>query len=131
MNMAWPIRFGTLLCIVSAMFGADRWPGALVDVKCYSALERNVNPTDTETAVDRDRSSEIRYCAPTSRTKSFGVVQQDATSLDFDAIGNTRAAELVRKIGKKSWLLVTVAGKLSGHVIKVDSISAAETGNNR
>jgi hypothetical protein len=62
--------------------------------------ERNVNPTDTETYVDRDRNLEIRYCHRDSKTKSFAVVTADGQSFELDSGGNAKAAELVRKPAK-------------------------------
>jgi hypothetical protein len=97
----------------------------LVDSKCYDAEQRNVNPTDTLTNVDRDGNREVRYCSPDLKTKSFAVVQSDGPSLQLDSAGNAKAAELVRKTGKKSRLNVAVTGEISRSTITVDSISMA------
>jgi hypothetical protein len=112
----------SLSCVLS--FGAT-WSGVLVDSKCYDAAERNVNPTDTLTNVDRDGNREVRYCSPSARTKSFAVVQSDGPSLKLDSAGNAKAAELVRNIGKKSPLAVAITGEIKRDTIKVDSISIA------
>ncbi|HLG95452.1 MAG TPA: hypothetical protein VKX49_03970 [Bryobacteraceae bacterium] len=119
-------RLGALLCVASGLAGIETWSGALVDGKCYAAEERNVNPTVTLTAVDRDRGQEIRYCSPNAKTKTFALVERDSTRFDLDAGGNAKAAELVRKSGKKPLFLVTVTGELNGHTITVDTISAGE-----
>ncbi len=112
-----------LLCLSPVLSFAGSWSGSLVDSKCYDALERNVNPTDTLYNVDRDGYREIRYCSPTTKTKYFAVVPFDGPSLKLDPAGNTKAAELVRQIGKKSHLIVAVTGEPIKNTIKVDSIS--------
>jgi hypothetical protein len=119
------IRLAALLCLSSALSFPATWSGVLVDVKCYAAMERNVNPTDTQANVNRDRNQEIRYCAPSAKTKSFGVVQSDGVSFAFDAMGNAKAADLVRKTASKSRLGVAVNGEMNKNTIVVDSISFA------
>ena len=74
------------------------------------------------TYVDRDRSYEIRYCSP---TKSFAIVPSDGQSFRLDAAGNAKASALVRKIGKKQFIPVTIAGELNAKAIRVSSISSA------
>jgi hypothetical protein len=96
-----------------------------VNSKCYAAEERNVNPTDTETHVDRDGNLEIRYCRPRAKTKSFAIVTPDGQSFELDSAGNAKAAELVRQSGKKSRYDVAVVGGISKHTIQVESISLA------
>jgi hypothetical protein len=105
---------------------ARTWSGDLVDAKCYAAEERNVNPTDTETAVDRDRGFEIRYCAPQAKTKTFALVEPDGGSLDLDPAGNAKASQLVQATGKEHFVPVVVSGDMAGKAIRVDSISAAK-----
>jgi hypothetical protein len=117
------MRFATLLFLSSTFSFAGSWAGALVDSKCYAAEERNVNPTDTLTSVDRDRNSEIRYCSPRTKTKSFAIVLPEGTALKLDAAGDAKAAELVRATGKKSLFNVAVTGERDKNTIKVDSIS--------
>jgi hypothetical protein len=119
------IRLTALFCLSSALSFAEVWSGALVDSKCYAALERNVNPTDTLTNVDHDGNLEIRYCAPRPKTKSFSVVQADGTILSFDSAGNVKATELVRITGKRSRFFVAVTGDRSGDTVRVDSIAVA------
>ena len=67
-------RLAFLLSVSSVFSFAGAWSGALVDSKCYASIERNVNPTDTLTSVDRDKNLEIRYCSPSAKTKSFALV---------------------------------------------------------
>jgi hypothetical protein len=121
--MALTMRFAASLCLLPALSFAGSWSGALVDSKCFDAEERNVNPTDTLTNVDRDMNREIRYCSPSAKTKSFAVVPSDGPSLKLDSAGNAKAAELVRKSGRKSVLAVAITGEMSKNIITVDSIS--------
>jgi len=115
------------LVILFAVSGfAATWSGWMVDSKCYGAEERNVNPNDTQTAVDRDIGYEIRYCTPTHKTKYFAIVDEAATRLKFDAAGNAKAAELVKNFTKKRGLLVTVTGQLVKNTIHVDSVSPVQ-----
>ena len=104
---------------------AEDWKGILVDSKCYGAEERNVNPTETLTAVDRDRNQEIRYCSPNAKTKTFAIIVPDGRDLRLDSGGDAKAADLVRKIGKRSMLEVSITGGVNGRKLRVDSISPA------
>jgi len=120
---ALPIRLAASLCLSSALtFGAS-WSGTLVDSQCFDAEERNVNPTDTLTHVDLDQNSEICYCSPSAKTKSFALVQSDGVSFKLDTAGNAEVAELVRQTAKKSPLAVTITGETNKSAIKVDTIS--------
>lgn len=119
------IRLGALACLSAALGFAGTWSGDLVDSKCYTSEVNNRNPSDTDTFVDTDRGYEIRYCAPNAKTKSFAIVQPDGVSLPLDTAGNTQAAELVQKTGKKSVFPVAVTGKEEKGTIQVDSISLA------
>ena len=114
-----------LLCLASAPSFAGSWSGWLVDAKCYAALERNKSPTDTLNYVDRDKNHELRYCEPNAKTRSFALVERNGLSFNLDAGGNAKAAELVRRAGKKSIAEVTVAGEMTTDTVKVDSISMA------
>ena len=108
-----------------ALAFAEDWKGILVDSKCYGAEERNVNPTDTLTSVDRDRNQEIRYCSPNAKTKTFAIILPDGRDLRLDSGGDAKAADLVRKIGKRSMLEVSITGGVNGRKLRVDSISPA------
>ena|ERR1700680_4656331 len=116
---------GASFCLASSLGFGENWSGALVDPKCFEALERNANPTDTLIHVDRDTNQEIRYCSPDAKTKLFGIVEQDGTISWFDSAGNAKAAKLVRTTHKKDRFDVVVMGEMSGKTIKVDSISVA------
>lgn len=117
------LRFAALFSLSAALCLAETWSGPLVDSKCYGAVQRNVNPTDTQTYVDRDIGSEIRYCAPTHKTKYFAIVGEYGTRLKLNDTGNAKAAELVRNVNKRQMLQVAVTGQMVGKEIKVDSIS--------
>jgi hypothetical protein len=123
--MAPTLRVAALLAFSAAFGFAEEWSGSLVDSKCYASAERNVNPTDTLTNVDRDGNREIRFCSPSSKTKSFMVVRFDGPSVNLDAAGNARASELVRTNRKTRPFFVTISGQMVGEVFKLDSISAA------
>ena len=117
------MRFFILLLLAATPGFANTWSGFLVDSKCYAAQERNVNPKDSQPHVDRDMGLQIQYCFPRPKTKSFAVVQDDWSSLEFDSSGNTKAGELVQKTAKREFMRVVVSGQLNQHTITVDSIS--------
>jgi len=121
--MALRVRFAALVCLASTPGFAGSWSGALVDSKCFDSEERNVNPTDTLTNVDRDRGLEIRFCSPNGKTKAFAVVERDGPSFKLDVGGNTKAAELVHKAGKKAYYIVAVTGEMTKNTVTVDSLS--------
>ena len=102
---------------------AETWTGYLVDSKCYASEEQNVDPHDTETLVDRDKDLEIRMCTPNAHTKLFAVVVEDWTSFPFDAAGNAKAAELVRALGKRRSIRVSVTGERQKKTVNVDSLA--------
>ena len=54
--MAFAIRLAALLCLLCALSFGGSWRGTLVDSGCFGSEERNVNPTDTLTSVDRDEN---------------------------------------------------------------------------
>jgi hypothetical protein len=121
------IACAALLTMAAApVLAARSWSGFLVSSDCYAAEERNVNPTDTETYVNRDRDFEVRYCSPNAKTKSFTLVDHDGLSYTLDAAGNAKAAEIVRRTGKKRLLEVSVIGEAGENVIQVTSISTAK-----
>jgi hypothetical protein len=120
------IAFATLMGLTAAPGFAQSTTGFLVDSDCYESLERNVNPWDTNTYVDRDRDWEVRYCSPNRKTKSFTLVNHDGLSFKLDPAGNAKAAELLGSARKKSVLEVSVTGEMSKDAIKVSSISKAK-----
>jgi hypothetical protein len=122
--MALTLRIVALLALSVALGFAESWSGSLVDSKCYASRERNVNPTDTLTNVDRDGNEEIRFCSPSSKTRSFAVVKSDGRGLNLDSAGNAKAAELVRTSRKRRPFSVAITGEMVGEAIRVDSISA-------
>jgi hypothetical protein len=124
-SMALTLRVTVLVCLSCGLSYAENWTGALVDSKCYEFRERNVNPTDTMTYVDRDTRQEILYCSANAKTKTFAIVLREGPSFRLDAPGNAEAAQLVRSAGKRSLLIVVVTGAHSKSTIQVDSISIA------
>jgi len=119
------MRLSALIFVASELsFGAS-WRGALVDSRCFKSEEHNVNPNDTLTNVDRDRNWEVRFCSPRAKSKSFAFVDADGLSFQLDSEGNRKAAELVRKTGKRDLYLVVVSGEKSGNKLMVDSIAVS------
>jgi len=116
------VRFTILAMLPAVIAGAETLSGVLVDADCYAAMERNVNPRDTLTSVDRDRDFEIRYCRPGSKTTSFKLVDHDGQSVNLDAGGNSLAAEIVQKLQKGSIPRVSITGRKEKEKIKVESI---------
>lgn len=114
------------LCFATSLaFGAS-WRGLPVDANCYAAEQRNHNPTDTSTAVDEDKGQMVRYCAPKTKTKSYGIVGEDGNLYRLDPAGDAKAADLVRNVGKKRMLEVAVSGTRHDQVIQTDSIEPAK-----
>jgi hypothetical protein len=128
--MAPTLRIAVLLAFSAAFGFAEQRSGSLVDSKCYASEERNVNPTDTLTSVDRDGNREIRFCSPSAKTKSFALVHFDGRTVNLDSAGNAKASELVRinrlrTNHKTRPFFVTISGEMVGEAFRVDSISAA------
>lgn len=117
-------RLVALVVLSCAGVFAETWSGPLVDSKCYGAEQRNVNPTDTQTYVDRDIGYGIRYCSPNHKTKYFAIVGAYGERLKLDPAGNAQAAVLVRNVKKGRQIEVTVTGQMEGHQINVKSLSA-------
>ena len=120
--MAHFTRLTASLFLLAALSFAGTWSGSLVDSKCYASEQRNVNPTDTLTLVDRDQNLAIRYCSAKSKTKSFAIVQHNGVSLQLDIEGNAKAAALVQKSRKRSPFAVDFTGEILGTRVKLDSI---------
>lgn len=123
--MVFVARSAVLLALFGGPAFSGSWPGSLVDAKCYAALERNVNPNDTLSAVDRDRVREIRYCSPKVKTKTFAFVDHDGLFFQLDSAGNAKASEFVRNAGRHPFFPVVINGEKSKDIITVDAISAA------
>lgn len=121
MKLTIPLALLFSLSVLSCF--SETWSGMLVNAKCYAAEQRNVNPLDTETAVDTDKGFEIRYCTPKPKTKSFAIVRPDGRALRFDSAGDAKAAAYVQSAGKQRLYEVTVTGEMSGKRIQVASIT--------
>ena len=116
-----------LVLLSAGMSFAGTWSGALVDAKCWGFRERNIDPRDTLTFVDRDRNLEISLCTPGRKTSVFAIVPPDGVSLALDAAGNAKAAELIRTtVSRKPLIQVNVTGEVDKQTIAVASISAAK-----
>jgi hypothetical protein len=107
--------------LLASLTSADTLTGYLVDANCYDREERNTRPVDRDTNHDRDY--EIRACVPSSKTKTFEIVDRNGQSLKLDATGAAQAAELLKQPGAKRPFQVTVTGSRSGDTFKTDSIS--------
>lgn len=123
--MKFTIPLTLLLAFSAATAFAETWSGMLVDSRCYASERRNVNPTDTETAVDTDKGYEIRYCTPKPKTTSFAIVRSDGRALRFDAAGDAKASAYVQSAGKRRMYDVAVTGEMNGKRIQVESILPA------
>lgn len=117
------LRLIVVSIFVSAAAFPATWSGVLVDSKCYAAEERNVNPHDSLTAVDRDKYQEFWYCSPTKKTRLFAVVQNDGAVVPLDPATNPKIEELVRQAGKQSPFAVIVIGERTDRLVRVDTIS--------
>ena len=118
------MRIFALFCLSAAVGFAGSWSGFLVNENCYSSMERNKNPNDTEGYVDRDRGFEIRYCSPNAKTKAFALVLDDGETLKLDSGGNAKVEELVKNAGKKRYFPVDVTGEQAKEIVRVETISA-------
>ena len=117
------LRLAIVVCFASPAAFPATWSGVLVDSKCYAAEERNVDPHDTLTNVDRDKYQEFWYCSPNKKTRSFGVVQDDGTMVRLDPAANAKVEEVVRQAGKQTPFAVTVTGERTDRLVKVETIS--------
>ena len=117
------MRLMAAFCLLSGLALAGDWRGALVDAKCYDAEQRNVNPTNADFWVNRDRGMEVWYCAPKKKTNFFEIVDYDGHIYKFDSAGNSKAAQLLQTTGKKSSYFVDVTGLISRNTIAVQSIA--------
>jgi hypothetical protein len=112
-----------VLLTSTASFGAETWRGYLIDSKCYEIEEQNVPAWYTLGSAGRDKDLEIKMCAPTPKTKSFGVVLRNWELLRFDPGGNAKASEFIRNSGNKQVYLVEVTGEMEKKALKVDAIA--------
>ena len=116
------LRVGSLLGLASLTCLAENWTGMLVDSSCYAASSTNVSADAGHTGTDGKRK--IRYCAPDTNTKSFAVVKTDGSTVELDANGKAKAAQLVQKTGRKSPYKVHLTGELNQNVVQVNQITA-------
>lgn len=125
MHLAALVFLASPACLATGDFS-----GYMVDVNCYETLQRNTNQWPTPT-VELDMDWDIKFCAPITTTKSFGLVKQDWTILRFDSDGNAKAADLVHNTEKQEVYLVALAGAMNKNILRVDSISMAQNSRRR
>ena len=116
------MRFIALLFCLCTVGFAETWSGYLVDSSCWRNRQENVS-LDTS-PVSRNMRMDLFYCLPTAKTKRFAVVLPDWSALLLDSAGNERAADLVRRAGKRPLIDVTVSGVRNGKTILAASIPA-------
>jgi hypothetical protein len=115
------MQLAALVFLVStACFATGNFSGYLVDSNCYETMQRNTSHGQT------DMNRAIKYCAPTTKTRSLGLVQQDGKIFRFDSDGNAKAAELVRNTEKQGVYQVALTGSVDKNILRVDSISMAK-----
>jgi hypothetical protein len=120
------MQLAALVFLVSTgCLATGGFAGYMVDSNCYESTQRNTNQWPTPT-VERDMDWAIKFCAPKTTTKSFGLVQQDWKIFRFDSAGNAKATELVRNTEKQEVYLVALAGAVDKNILRVDSISMAK-----
>jgi hypothetical protein len=128
MKLAIPLA-GLIFLVSTASFAAKGWSGYLVDSNCYESVFTN---TKGSTTVNRDMDGNTKLCAPSAKTKSFGVVELDWKIVKFDAAGNAKAVEFVQGTDLRDMYRVSIAGEMNGEILKVDSISfVQETAANK
>ncbi len=115
--LAWALLAGLQLA-------GENWSGTLVDADCYASLERNRPPNDTLSDVNRDRATQIRYCRPTAKTKSFALVDFNGQSKRLDSNGSDQARQLLSKRANSYRVIIT--GKADERTIHVDSINPGQ-----
>jgi hypothetical protein len=115
------VRLAGLLALFSTLGTAETWSGALVDAKCYGWFRGNSR--SSLQFVDRNTAWMISYCAPSLKTGCFEVVPEDGGTFPLDSYGNAQAWALVRKIGRRSILVVQVNGEKKGKDILVSSLT--------
>lgn len=117
------VQLVVFLGVLTSSSFARTWSGHLVDAKCYTTEEQNLNPTTTLENVNRDKVDEIRACPPKPTSKSFTIVDFDGQSVNLDPATNAKVSEFLRNTGKQQFYQVTVTGEMNGKAIRVDSIS--------
>ena len=120
------VQLFLLGCMAAAPGLARSWSGVLVDTRCYQSQVGNVGPGQSASYSGRDMDFNLRYCSPKAKTRAFSVVQNDWAAVPLDSAGNAKAADLVRKTGKRRVFAVTVTGELDKETIRVDSIVASQ-----
>ena len=138
MRMRWVslcIGFCTLGLAASHLLGGDKADttgqlkiqGVLIDEKCSpNAQTRVVSGLNTHLEGGIVWAyTHTRKCAlmPDCQRSGYGVATHDNRFLKFDAVGNRKAAELLRASNKEDDLEVEVTGEVQGDSIKVLSLT--------
>jgi len=74
----------------------------------------------------RDKSkpdAHTRACGLQCQRSGFGILTREGKFLKFDASGNARMVELLKRTDKPDHLHVAVSGGISGEILNVESIS--------
>lgn len=82
---------------------------SVVDVSCSKKVAANPD-------------AHTRSCALICQKSGFGVLTEDKKFLKFDAEGNAKIAEELKKSGKADHLRVDVTGDVEGDMLKVSSV---------
>ena len=117
------LRLAFLVSLAPVASFAGSWSGVLVDSDCYARAQSNTKQ-GTHPGSMGDQS--VRRCAPTVKSTSFAVVQQDGTSLKLDSNGNQKAQELIHKEGNLSQYKVSVTGDTTRDTVTVATISISK-----
>ncbi len=96
---------GLLLTLAAAASAAD-FTGSVVDLMCRG----------------KDLADHTRECAVTCAKSGYGMLTTDGRFLKFDETGNARTLAALKKSTKEKDLKVKVTGRLSGDILKVQTI---------
>jgi hypothetical protein len=97
-------QLATLFVMSAAIAGS--WTGRLVDAACK---------------VSSQGDSSMASCPVTSATHLFAIELADAKVLIFDASGNEKAADAIKRT-QKTDPPATVTGSLDGQMVRVERI---------
>jgi hypothetical protein len=82
----------------------------VVDAKCSAKVAANPD-------------AHPRACALQCQASGYGVITEDKKFVKFDADGNTKIIDALKKSDKKDHLRVDVSGDLQGDTLKVKTIT--------
>lgn len=102
------LTFGTV--ILSGLAFGESWNGTLIDTMCKA----------------KDAANHTRQCAVGCAKGGYGLVLSDGKFVKLDEAGNAKALAALKASTRDKDLKATVAGKMDGDVIQVDSIELAK-----